>query len=222
MLKSFTTDALAIATTAKALAEELHYTKAGREHLLLTFASGAGGDLIRSAFERCGLTAAAVRSAIKPIDSSDRPVRHHHVKYVHQLQEEDQPYVEGLMALIENQLFSYLTSNADQVFKMARNECVENDVAVEDVLRIFLRELGRSDDDSPVLQVIKQAAPKLTLGDIKSAVVESLDVEIARLEDIHGKVIVVDSSTLTEPQQAIIRLKRVRHDFMYTGQMQRA
>ena len=204
MFKSFTPDALAIATTAKALAQELHYTDVGREHLLLGFASGSAGELIGSVFERCRVTTDSVRSAIMYIDGPLRPVRPHHVKYVNQIQEAAQPNIEGFRAISANQLFPYLTPNADRVFRMARDESVRSDVTGEDILRIFVREVGRSDDNRRVMQVLNRAAPGLTLAFIKSTMIELMDAAI------------------TEHEGATVTMKHSRMDFIYEGGTQQA
>jgi hypothetical protein len=221
-MKFFTPEALAVATTAKAFAEELHYSDVGREHLLLGFAGGAAGAIVGSAFGRSGLTVDAVRSAITFIDGPMRPVRPHHVKYVHEVHGKDVPYTVGVRSLIAAQLFVGLTPNADRVFRMARDESIAQEVAAEDVLLIFLREIGRNDDERRVMQVIHQAVPGLGVDDIKSAMVVSLDAAIDEMEEKHGKVIVVVRSNLNEDQQEIVRLKRLRHAFMYTGRLQEA
>lgn len=203
-MKLFTEEARAVVATAIEFAKELHYDDVGREHLLLGFASGAGGKIIRSAFERRGLTVDAVRKAIVYIDGPKRPVRPHHVKYVHQIHTVTEPYVEGFMALTANQVFVGLTPNADCVFKMALNEAIRGDVAAEDVLRIFLRELGRTDDDRRVMQVIDRAVPSLSIDQLKSSMIESL------------------SDSITEQEAATDALKNQRMEFSYNGHLQGA
>ena len=211
-MNSFTPDAYAVAHGATDFAHEMHYTITGREHMLHAFSTGAydkktglHNEMIRRAFEFCGLTPDVVRSAIVKVDGPMRPRAPHYVHYDPTLQLASTTAVETLLM---RRIFVSLTPNADIIFKMARDDVgEENSVHAEDVLRIFLREVDRSEEaerEHRVMQVIHEAVSGLTLDDIKSAMVESLDVTIAKL------------------QQESIRLKHARHGFMYTGALQGA
>lgn len=209
-MNSFTPEALAVAEKAKAFAKDMHYSDVGREHLLFAFADGAGGNVIKVAFEQCGLTPDAVRSAIVYVDGTKRPGASRKPNYIHHDPTLMPPHTVGVETLIMNQIFVGLTPNADMVFKMARRDVTDNqEVTAENVLRIFLREVDRSDDAGDphgrrVMQVIHHIAPDLTLQDIKSAMVGAFNAAISQQESV------------------LTSMKRARHAFMYTGAMQEA
>lgn len=186
-MNSFTPAAKSVAHGAYDFARKMHYSIAGREHMLYSFATGAfdkksklHNETIRRAFESCGLTPKVVRTAIVDVDGGMRPRKPHRV---YQDPTMHLPSTVGIETLIMEQIFVGLTSNADTVFKMAREDVGEDElVHAEDVLRIFLREVDRSEEvgrKHRVVDVLESAMPGLTLADIKFAMLESLDVTIA-------------------------------------------
>ncbi len=220
---NFSNEVIEVVEKATAFAGKRHYGAVGREHLLLAFADGSGGHVISDAFKHCGLTPDLLTSAIEYIDGPKRPHQAGpSVKYVHKDRTIAEPYTQGITTLLARRIFPGLTPNTDEVFQMARREAGDEEITVEKVFRIFLRELGRSDDNRRVMQVLDRAAPGTTIDDIKSAMVEALESEITKMEARYGKVIVVTMSTLDANQMEIVRLKHVRHSFMYTGRLQGA
>jgi hypothetical protein len=208
-MKNFTPDALAVAQKAKEFAKDMNYADVGRESLLLGFASENVGQIIKDAFERCGLSLDAIRAAIVYIDGPQRVVKQHPVKFTHHDLSLRMPDSGGFEAITANQHFPWMKPNADIVFTMAMQELTNgNKVTAFDVLRIFLREVGRSDQigesERRVMQVIHRAVPGLSLADITSAVEAAFDDAI-----VSGEL-------------AIDELKGARHSFVYRGHPQNA
>jgi hypothetical protein len=206
-MNSFTPNARAVALRAKAFADEMHYSDVGREHLLFAFADGAGGETIKRGFELCGLTAKAVREAIVCVDGVKRPDGLYQARSGYDDPTLRLPHTAGFEVLSMNQIFLWLTSNADMVFKMALND-VSDDANADDILRIFLREVGRSADgdshDRRVMQVIHHIVPSPTLDDITVA------------------MSVVYDAAIEQQEQQLTDLKRARRTLMYKGEMQEA
>jgi hypothetical protein len=208
-MMKITPDALAVAQKAQEFAKDMNYPDVGREHLLLGFAGGDAGQIIRNAFERCGLSLDAIRAAIVYIDGPQRAVKQHPVKFTHHDLSLTMPYSGGFEAITANQHFPWMTPNADIVFTMAIRELTDgNEVTAVDVLRIFLREVGRSDQlgesERRVMQVIHHAVPGLSLADITLAVEDAFNDAIASGE------------------RAITKLKWALHGFVYSGHTQDA
>jgi hypothetical protein len=206
-MKIFTADALAVAHKARKFANDMNYADVGREHLWLGFASGDAGPIVKAAFERCGLSLDAICIAIVHIDGSKRPFKQHSVKPTHHDLSQIMPDSTGFEAITANQRFPWMTSNADIVFSMAMNELTYGDeVTAVDVLRIFLREVGRSDqlDENVrrVMQVINHAVPGLSLADITSAIEAAF------------------SDAIASGERDTTDLKHALHGFVYSGHSQ--
>lgn len=201
-IKAFSPEALAVVASATELRDNLHHPNVGREHVLFAFVNGSAGEAIARAFELCGLTQDAVRSAIEYFDGPKRPVRPHHVKYVHQTHDMAQPFLGDFLALNERQLFPQFSPNADVVFKMALLAGDDTTVSVEDLLRVFLREVGRSEGESRerrVMQVIHHVVPDLRLGDIKDIAMNKQEQHVNTLKrQRHG--LITELGTTASPR----------------------
>lgn len=201
MFESITPKARIVAGSAQKFARKLGHGYVGREHLLYVFASGDGGDVIRKAFEVCGLSEPSVRAAIDYVDGGKHPHAHMRQRLVSPVLAEHRMDSPNSVTPMARQRFMGFSANAETVLIMAINEAKERGIepGFEDILHVFLREAERSDDDRRVMMVIHHAAPNLTLSDIRSAVLESF------------------SESIDAQEAVVVGMKGARHAFMYTG-----
>lgn len=208
MHESNTPTTRAIADSAKAFAKELKHGYVGREHQLYAFATGAGGDSIRVAFEACGLSESKVRAAIDFVDGGMHPHPHIRQRVISPLLAHHHMGEKVPMAQIAQLGVLDLTPNAQTVLTMSIKEAQERGAVVpsfQDVLFVFLREVGRSDDDRRVMRVIEHAVPNLDLNDIEWAVKQV--VANAPIEQVDRQI--------AQQEQRVRVMKRVRHALMF-------
>lgn len=183
--KFFSPEVLTVVEQAKAFTREAGHSKAGREHVLYAFASGAGGEIIKKGLESCDTTPEAVQSAIKYIDGSGDYIKPHDARSAHTVDtvgDVVEPHTSGFQALAANQRFMGLTPNTDAVFSMALKESDgKEDVTADDILRILLREEGRMEPDfrdkdqkeTRFMQVVHHISPDLTINNLRDSVLSA-------------------------------------------------
>jgi|GEM_PF-2541575 len=166
MFESFTPNAFAVAASARAFAKELGHGYVGREHMLHEFASGVGGDTIKTALEICGLSEPAVRAAIDVIDGGKHPHAKSRQKTVNPALAERHTGMTVPMNVLAQQRLITFAPNAETVLKMADQEAT-TEPTFEDILYVLLREAGRSSDERRITRVIELIDPHLELSAIK-------------------------------------------------------
>lgn len=159
MYQALSTNSRAVAVAAKAFAKKLGHGYVGREHLLYAFSSGAGGVPVKIALEGCGMSESAVRSAIDVIDGG----KHSHARLRrHTVDETLAEDSTGVSVPVSDKSIEWhdgLTPNAETVLRMADRESDGNPSCV-DILKVLLREAGRSDDNRRIMRVIEHVTSK--------------------------------------------------------------